>query len=694
MIYYKNFFKKKFNLIKKKNKVFCNDIFTFDIETTSIVILNGKKYPAIKYLNFTEKEKKECEFYSFMYIWQFSINDKVYYGRTWEEFREFLEMLETENPEKKIVFVHNLSFEFQFLRGNFRFENVMARNVRHVMKAQLVDYNIEFRCSYMMTNAGLQYLPMLYNLPLEKLTGDLDYSIIRTSDTTLTEKEMKYCENDCLVLYEYIKTELLIYEEIEKIPITFTGHLRRDFKNHIANDFSYKNKVRKSINIDGHIYNLLTEAFAGGYTHSNWIYTDVILENVDSFDFTSSYPYVMITHKFPSKEFKKCNLKKAEYMNSNFAYLLVVDFKNIKSKFYNNFISLSKCRKIKNGRYDNGRIISADEIELVLTDVDFKFILESYSGNYTIMESYFSLYDYLPKQFIDYILEMYVKKTKLKNVEKKEIEYSRIKSQFNSLYGMTVTNTIRDEVIYDNQNGWDMSELSDIDILLKLQSEKTKAFLSFSYGVWVTAHARYNLLKNVLKLDEYIAYCDTDSVKLVEGYDKKVIDDYNNEVFKKIKMVSKNLDIDLKKFSPVDINGKKHTIGLFEKEFSSKKNKEFSYKEFITQGAKKYAYKTFENEVHITVSGVPKKGASALKNDLNNFKDNLVFNYEDIGKNLLIYNDFQNIITVTDYQNHITTINEKTGACLVPTTYELKKSLEYTTTLEELSSKRSKYKGV
>lgn len=239
-----------------------------------------------------------------------------------------------------------------------------------------------------------------------------------------------------------------------------------------------------------------------------------------------------------------------------------------------------------------------------------------------------------------------------------------------------------------------MSELSDIDILLKLQSEKTKAFLSFSYGVWVTAHARYNLLKNVLKLDEYIVYCDTDSVKLVEGYDKKVIDDYNNEVFKKIKMVSKKLDIDLKKFSPVDINGKKHTIGLFEKEFSSKKNKEFSYKEFITQGAKKYAYKTFENEVHITVSGVPKKGASALKNDLNNFKDNLVFNYEDTGKNLLIYNDFQNIITVTDYQNHITTINEKTGACLVPTTYELKKSLEYTTTLEELSSKRSKYKGV
>ena len=116
--------------------------------------------------------------------------------------------------------------------------------------------------------------------------------------------------------------------------------------------------------------------------------------------------------------FKKCNIKRAENMLSRFAYILVVKFRNIKSKYYNNFISFSKCRSIKNGRYDNGRVVSADELTITLTDIDFKIILESYSGTYEILESYSSLYKYLPKTFIDFILEKYVVKTKLKNVER------------------------------------------------------------------------------------------------------------------------------------------------------------------------------------------------------------------------------------------------------------------------------------
>ena len=98
--------------------------------------------------------------------------------------------------------------------------------------------------------------------------------------------------------------------------------------------------------------------------------------------------------------------------------MIFCSFKNIKSKYYNNFISYSKCRNIKNGRYDNGRVVSADELEITLTDIDFKIILESYSGTYEIIESYFSTYKYLPKKFIDFILEKYVVKTKLKNVER------------------------------------------------------------------------------------------------------------------------------------------------------------------------------------------------------------------------------------------------------------------------------------
>ena len=169
---------------------------------------------------------------------------------------------------------------------------------------------------------------------------------------------------------------------------------------------------------------------------------------------------------------------------------------------------------------------------------------------------------------------------------------------FNSLYGMSVTNNIRDEVEYDNETGWSETPISNEEILKKLEEEEKTGFLSFAYGVWVTAYARDNLLRRVIANDDYAVYMDTDSCKLVEGYDKEVFEDYNRQVADKIAFVCKVLKIDPNKYAPSDIKGNKHMMGLFEKECN--------YEEFITQGAKKYAYK-IEGKIHITVAGVPKK---------------------------------------------------------------------------------------
>lgn len=358
---------------------------------------------------------------------------------------------------------------------------------------------------------------------------------------------------------------------------------------------------------------------SGGYTHSNWIYTDEIQKNIESWDFTSSYPYILVTHQFPSSEFLPCRIKNRSQMLSRFAYILVVKFENIKCKYFNNFISQSKCRSITKGKFDNGRIIEAEEIEIVLTDIDFYFLLDTYKyDNYEILESYYSTYDYLPKQFINFVLDKYVNKTKFKNVEGMEVEYAKEKNKFNALYGMSVTNMIRDEVLYDNIKDWEERELTNEEIIAKLNEEKKKAFLSFSYGVWVTAYARSNLLKNVIKLDEYVVYCDTDSMKLKEGYNKKVIEEYNNFVINKIKRISKLFDIPFERFAPKDSKGQEHILGVFDNDGK--------YEEFITQGAKKYAYTTWKKlekidkktsniieikddkalVLEITVAGVPK----------------------------------------------------------------------------------------
>lgn len=712
MKYYKDF--DILNIERKtegKRKTFDNNIYTFDIETTSYIKLNNKIYNADKYQKLSKKQQENCEFYANMYIWMLSINENVYYGRYWSELIEFIDLIDEIIPEKKYLFIHNLAFEFQFLKSVFTFKNVKARKSHKVMTAEFEDYNFELRCSYMMSNCALKSLPKLYMLDVEKMTGDLDYNLIRHNETELTEKELKYCENDCLVIYRYIERMLETYLTVKNIPITSTGQVRRELKDRVIEDYKYKRLVQKASNTDPHVYNLLQEAFAGGYTHANWIYADEVLENIDSWDFTSSYPYVLVTHRYPSTRFTKCNLKDAKYMSDGFAYLLVVKLKNVECKYYNNFISASKCRNIRGASYDNGRIIKADELETTLTDVDFRLILDSYKCDYEIIESYYSKYNYLPIQFINFVLEKYVNKTQYKGVAGKEINYNKEKNKFNALYGMSVTNTIRDEVVYDNIAGWSEEELTNEEIEEKLYDEYKKGFLSFAYGVWVTAFARNNLIRNIMKLDEYVVYADTDSVKLLSGYDKQIIFDYNNFVTKKIKHVSELLKIDINKYQPKDVKGVEHLLGVFD--FDG------HYEQFITQGAKKYAViekkpvKKILNEngeyidsvnvlkvdgdiaecLEITVSGVPKCGCHQI-NKLEDFKDDLLFEYKNTGKNMLFYVENQEEQILIDYQGKGLIVNDKSSCSIIPTTYVLGKSLDYANLISDESSKRAIYKEV
>ena len=99
---------------------------------------------------------------------------------------------------------------------------------------------------------------------------------------------------------------------------------------------------------------------------------------------------------------------------------------------------------------------------------------------------------------------------------------------------------------------------------------------------------------------------------------------YYKFVINKLKHVSKLLDIPYEKFSTKDSKGEKHILGVFDNDGK--------YEEFITQGAKKYAYtKWIDKEkikedtnvqeikgnkakvLEITVAGVPKKRSVRIK---------------------------------------------------------------------------------
>ncbi len=649
---------------KKESKPYSDTIYTFDIETTSLFNIDDA-WDVFDY-------SKSKEFYqgvdkvAIPYIWQFGIEDSVYYGREFMDFEKVLKSISDANLTK-IIWVHNLSYEFGFLPNilqKYTVSNMCARDIRKPISFYIEKLNIEFRCSYMLTNMSLSKSAEEYT-DVKKL-DTLDYdNKVRTPLTILSPDELMYCEYDIICLYKVICYYREKYEHLVKIPLTATGEVRNALRDKV--DFWYIKKQWELIP-SSKMYLRLMACFQGGYTHANVLNSNRVIKKVKSKDISSSYPFVMLTEKYPCTPFYKI---KKEYYNDmkkdDKCFMFHVKLYEVKSVYYNNYISFSRSTYVdRNGWiYDNGRVKYSHEIELWCTDVDLEIIMKNYDiGKIEYIDIFYAYADYLDERVLSFILECYKNKTELKGVKGKEDLYKKYKGYINSLYGMSVTNPLKNSTEYNGE--WYKKELT-MDFVKEVLADASKSYSTLFYyavGVWVTAYARRNLYMRILSshdFDRHVIYCDTDSIKYYGDYDD-VFDEYNKTVYKKYEDVCERFSqLNIEDFSPLDRNGNAHPIGVFEDDGE--------YEQFITLGAKKYCY-IDDTGLHITVSGVSKKGASALSS-IHDFKRGFTWGYKEGGKLAHYYNDEQSEIDVMDADGNIYHSSLKYGVVLQPTTYTL-----------------------
>ena len=276
---------------KKNNKsiTYYNIPCAFDIETSSTYNADNEKI-------------------AFMYIWQCCINGFTFIGRTWDEFLYFygsiVETFQTDEKTKLIIYVHNLSYEFQFLRKWLEWYKVFAIKERKPIYAETVD-GIIFRCSYLLTNKSLERLgENITKTEIKKAVGFLDYNKIRHNNTPLTDLEIEYCIKDVQVLCAYIDEQIEKEKYIFNIPLTQTGYVRRYtrkkcLRNGNKPNYGYKRLI-DNLKINNLLeYNMLKSAFSGGFTHSNPFNSNELKKNIIAYDFCSSYPAVMLAYDYP-----------------------------------------------------------------------------------------------------------------------------------------------------------------------------------------------------------------------------------------------------------------------------------------------------------------------------------------------------------------------------------------------------------
>lgn len=410
---------------RKNRPILIDCVCCFDIETT--------------YLSDIEQ--------SFMYVWQFQLGEYTIVGRTWEEFKTLVQRIkEAIKPKERLIcYVHNLSFEFQFLRGIYTFtkEEVFCMDRRKIARCEM-DKTIEFRCSYIHSNMSLDQFTKKMQCKVRKLTGEFDYSKIRYPWTELTDEEMAYCINDVVSLQEAIEKEMQIDgDTLDTIPLTSTGYVRRKCKKAMRSKPAFHSYISDQLP-DYDLYVCLREAFRGGNTHANHVYVGQILENVHSVDRSSSYPDVLVNHDYPISYFHHRGPVTIERFLKNKnehkrACLIRIAMFNVKLKNYFNgcpYLSKDKCRLIHGALFDNGRILTAQYLETTLTDIDYDIVISQYDfENPCIFDSYYARYGRLPQEFIDVICDMYKDKTALKGDPEKGVLYEKIKNMINALYG-------------------------------------------------------------------------------------------------------------------------------------------------------------------------------------------------------------------------------------------------------------------
>lgn len=568
---------------------------SFDIEATSTYDNLGNKV-------------------AFMYVWQLGIAGHVLIGRKWEELTTALIEIATvlhldQDHRRLIIYVHNLSYEFQFIKDRFKWDSVFALKAHKTLYAICDPY--EFRCSYLLSNMALSRVGKNLTLyPVEKLTGDLDYSLVHHSGTELTPLELKYCVNDVRVVMSYIVECAQECGGIENIPLTNTGRVRNYCREHTLSSKRYRYLMRDLHITSSDEYEALKRGFMGGFVHANAQHGCVNMKDVGSIDIASDYPARIVLEYFPMSSATYyegvVNYSILRQLLSTKCCVFDAAFYNIRPRVpYENILSVSRVAFLQNQTdyvQNNGRLVSCDGwIRTTITEIDFEWINKFYVyDDLEVRDLYAYERGYLPTELVQCVLDFYGRKTSLKGIPEKYVEYMVSKNMINSMYGMMVTDIMRDEINYTSR-GW-TKKSTIAESTLSHYNNNRKRFLFYPWGVYVTAHARAQIYSAITEFKDDYVYSDTDSIKGVNySKHKDWVAKYNANIIAKIVKASVYHNLPYTLFMPKDIKGKAHPIGQFEYEGN--------YELFRTCGAKRYIY--WENgEFHMTVAGLGKQAGA------------------------------------------------------------------------------------
>ncbi|MGC8981885.1 MAG: DNA polymerase [Minisyncoccia bacterium] len=452
------------------------------------------------------------------------------------DFRNFIFSFINSKSKEKTYFIGFNIFNFDVFTFFTNYElienfNIVLNQNYRILALVSKNKNFVLYDLYNIFSTSLKKLGEI--IGIEKGNMQKELSVMGENEFRQRINEIiEYCKRD-VEITERVFIEFRAFldmQGIEGLPLT-------------ASQMSFKlyNKLNKN-QLDGrHIKNdyLFLETYYGGRTE--YFYIGKYYNNVYAYDFNSLYPYVMVSHYYPFQFIKSEILPDFD------------DFKNMLNYFEG--IGLFEI-------YANDTIyyISDDiKVEIGLLPYKYKnkiiYPKGHWIGFYNLNEIKFALEN---GYFVKPLYIEYWEKNKLPNIEEFVYYWYNIKKSKKGLFSVIakiVLNSLYGKFMQINQ-GYDLALLkTEEDYMQYIELEEglgiginrdlplkrgRSTFLNI--GSYITSWARIELMKKMkeaIKKDAKILYCDTDSLFL----NKKVLSE-NDEIGKlKIEKEAKNINI-------------------------------------------------------------------------------------------------------------------------------------------------------
>ena len=648
---------------------------TFDINGKPFMITKGRKLCMEPVFLDIETANNHAVDSHELITWITSIQvlwgDDYFFFRTPEELCEWYNkviydyrlFLSDELCPKLVTYCHNLNYEMSYLLPYFKkYLPHPDEDFMSILQG-LNDYLtydqgcLEWRCSLKLSNRSLYSWGVALNIPkeLQKRLGTYDYDAIYYQDDELDEQALAYDKYDVVSLQACWRKQCQIHgDNLATIPLTSTGYVRRTLRDNCLANPDFKRINFFECKLDGELYTAFNAAYAGGYTHNNRFFKNIIMECGKSYlfngrkipvnkichrDFKSFYPSILRTKTFPLGKWKM-------FYNNDFGPITIDDILKWSPEYTtmtrvriydceirdkNNSMPILQKSKlifdkndVVNIIEDNGRIIrmkandNSNGFEIYLDNVMLNQFKLQYTGKIEILKSWRSKNKPLPKEICQVIDEFFKGKSDKKNIEKrfKELygetddhtmdahtELTIVKALLNAIYGVFCMANVRDEFAIDEDNEFVKVLPYNRNDSMKTIQEKKRQYTEEQLEQYYERRSSFLSYPIGCLVTSYAKELLLQYVIDCIGFDHIIYCDTDSAFYISTPEIEERieaLNAEHHKTAPYVVleNGNKEYYDVFEKE-------PHDLIAFKGLHSKCYGYVTDDNELVIVIAGVP-----------------------------------------------------------------------------------------